>query len=392
LTQSTSTSSADVATEREGSSLSASTGTETEGTSPAPQRNAPPMPQKNTSRIRKRPPKEVPRHEKDKLVDLCVKFCALDLRPFNVVNGQGFKKVTQALVNIGADYGRVDAESVLPHSSTISRRTSTVAEKIRQKFLPEVKQALKNESCSFDADMWSDKYTKTAYLTTTAQYVTPDFELKSLVLFTTAFPADEKKTGDNIREYSTTALNKLGISEEEVAKVTYVTDAGANMIKAYADCNRLSCVAHNLVTVLRHLFDEKFLKVHAPTIHTSLEVGRSIVGYLKRTGLCRLLPHSVKTLLEVRWDSVVDMVFSVCDGFPYIIEILRGRNEQHRMDGWDGELMTELMGLLLEFKKVTKEIQSKKVPTIHTVQSVYCKKYPGGEKVVPFLWQRSEGH
>jgi len=26
------------------------------------------------------------------------------------------------------------------------------------------------------------------------------------------------------------------------------------------------------------------------------------------------------------------------------------------------------------------------------LQSVYCKKYPGGEKVVPFLWQRSEGH
>ena len=24
-------------------------------------------------------------------------------------------------------------------------------------------------------------------------------------------------------------------------------------------------------------------------------------------------------------------------------------------------------------------------------KSVYCKKYPGGEKVVPFLWQRSEG-
>jgi len=26
------------------------------------------------------------------------------------------------------------------------------------------------------------------------------------------------------------------------------------------------------------------------------------------------------------------------------------------------------------------------------VQSVYCKRYPGGEKVVPFLWQRSVGH
>ena len=26
------------------------------------------------------------------------------------------------------------------------------------------------------------------------------------------------------------------------------------------------------------------------------------------------------------------------------------------------------------------------------VQSVFCKRYPGGEKVVPFLWQRSQGH
>ena len=26
------------------------------------------------------------------------------------------------------------------------------------------------------------------------------------------------------------------------------------------------------------------------------------------------------------------------------------------------------------------------------IQSIYCKKYPGGEKVVPFLWQASEGH
>ena len=26
------------------------------------------------------------------------------------------------------------------------------------------------------------------------------------------------------------------------------------------------------------------------------------------------------------------------------------------------------------------------------LQSVYCKRYPGEEKVVPFLWQRSEGH
>jgi len=36
-------------------------------------------------------------------------------------------------------------------------------------------------------------------------------------------------------------------------------------------------------------------------------------------------------------------------------------------------------------------LEDMEVP-LGNVQSVYCKRYPGGEKVVPFLWQRFEGH
>jgi len=324
-------------------------------------------PQANRSRKRSNRPKEIPLHEKDNLTNICVKFCAVDLRPFNVVNGDGFRHLAQALVNIGADHGKVDVESVLPHSSTISRKMHTVAERVREKFMPEVKLALENKTCSFDADMWSDKYTKTSYLTTTAQYVTSDFQLKSLVLFTTAFPADEKKTGENIRKYSLAALENLGITEDEIRDVTHITDEGANMLNAYGSNNRLSCIAHELATVLRHLFDDKFLSIHAPGIKSSLDAGKNIVAYLKRTGLCKLLPHSVRSLLETRWDSIVDMLFSICDAFPFIVKILRDRKEEHRLEGLDGELTTELIDILIDFKKVTKEIQSKKVPTIQYV-------------------------
>jgi len=275
--------------------------------------------------------------------------------------------VGQALINVGAKYGDVQVESVLPHSSTVSRKTSDVAAKVREKFLPEVKDAIKKQSCAFDADMWSDKYTKTAYLTMTAQYVTKEFEMKSLVLFTTSFPAELAKTGENIRKYSESSLLKLGIIDADTDEIAHLTDEGGNMIVAYAKKKRLSCAAHNLATVLRHLLSHKFLQEKAPTVYEGLQVAKNVVAYLKRSGLCQLLSHSVKSLLEPRWDTVVDMLDSLSVVFPEVVTLLTKRNEQRRLEGWDGELMSEVMELLMEFKKITKELQAKKVPTIQNV-------------------------
>jgi len=62
-------------------------------------------------------------------------MCAVDLRLFNVVNGHGFKNVAQSSIEVGAKYGNVNAECVLPHSSTVSRKTREVADNVRNKFL-----------------------------------------------------------------------------------------------------------------------------------------------------------------------------------------------------------------------------------------------------------------
>jgi len=164
-------------------------------------------------------------------------MCAVDLGPFNIVNGAGFKNLAQSLIDVGAKYGDVKAEGVLPHASTVSRKTSVVADKVTSKFLPETKDAMRNGRCSLDAKMWSDKYSKTAYLTTTAQYVTENYELKSLVLFTADFPADEAKTGANIEKHSKLALEKLGRTQEEVAEVPHVTDEGSSLKVAYRRYN-----------------------------------------------------------------------------------------------------------------------------------------------------------
>ena len=73
--------------------------------------------------------KVVPHAAKSKLVDDFVDFCCADLRPFDIVSGKGFNSVAQGLINIGAKYGAVAADAVIPHRQTISDRAKAEAKK-----------------------------------------------------------------------------------------------------------------------------------------------------------------------------------------------------------------------------------------------------------------------
>lgn len=47
-------------------------------------------------------------------------MCAKDLRPFNIVGVESFLDLAQQLIHIGAKYGAIDVEFVLPHPKTVS--------------------------------------------------------------------------------------------------------------------------------------------------------------------------------------------------------------------------------------------------------------------------------
>ncbi|RWS18884.1 transposable element Hobo transposase-like protein [Leptotrombidium deliense] len=59
--------------------------------------------------------------EKAKLIEAAVLFAAKDLRPFSILDGDGFRAVAEQLIYIGNKYGRIDLNDALPHSTTISR-------------------------------------------------------------------------------------------------------------------------------------------------------------------------------------------------------------------------------------------------------------------------------
>ena len=55
----------------------------------------------------------------------------------------GLLNFTQRIINIGATYGKVDASTLLPDPTTVSRRTHKIAEEVRDDVLPEIKKEYK---------------------------------------------------------------------------------------------------------------------------------------------------------------------------------------------------------------------------------------------------------
>ena len=188
---------------------------------------------------------------------------------------------------------------------------------MRDAFPPKVKAAVKEGACGFDTDMWSDKYTKTNYMTVEVQYCTPGFELKSQTLFTSQFPPNEKKSGHNIRKLMESDFGKMDLPLEDIRKHAFTTDQGSNMIDALKNYRRLNCGSHLTATVLRNIFDfhkEKskyFLYQNCPACYEVITSCRSVVTYIKRSGKNLELAKTVKMMAEPRWNTLLDMLESL---------------------------------------------------------------------------------
>jgi len=323
---------------------------------------------RKAGRLRNNPTREITRDAKNNIVDLCVKFSALDLRPYNVVKGAGFRDLAQGLIDVGSDFGKVDVNTVLPHPTTIAKKTASVSQRVRDEFLPEVKVAVKEGACAFDSDMWSDKYSKANYLTMEAQYTIPKFELKSQTLFVSQFPPNQKKKKKKkvagiFRRLMESGLEKMGFALQDVRKNVFTTDQGSNVITGLEDdYYRLNCSSHLTATVLRNVFDfhkkksKSFLYNNCPACYDIIMACKSIVTYIKRSGKNLELARTVKMMAEPRWNTLLDMLESVCAAFLDIMKLLEDQNESSRLENWDGDIAIQLASFLTLFKNICVEL------------------------------------
>ena len=130
---------------------------------------------------------------KEEIANAAVAFVAEDLRPFSAIEGKGLLKLANALINVGAKHGKVDAATVLPAQNTTKRRADKLASATKKSTVEEVRQALVNNFIvGMTTDMRTDLKSR-HFIGLTVHYIS-----KKHVL-TVHHYTNDKKTGENIR-------------------------------------------------------------------------------------------------------------------------------------------------------------------------------------------------
>ena len=162
----------------------------------------------------------------------------LDLQPFSLVEDRGFRELLHFL----------ERRYEIPSRRTLSRRLPLVYD--RNRVLVE-KMMSESTAVSLTSDIWSSRRSQ-GYLTITAHFITPNWELKSCVLSTERILGAH--TGENIAECIKVVMTQWNIVNKVFAMVS---DNAANMKKAVDMLNlkHVPCFAHTLHLLVNESLD-----------------------------------------------------------------------------------------------------------------------------------------
>jgi hypothetical protein len=100
--------------------------------------------------------------------------CALDMRSFALIEGEGFKSLAQTFINIGSKYGSINVEDVVPTPKTVSNRlTKTYMIKLKV-----INTTKKSGGLGLTLDLWKHDISGAHYITITAHYIENDVNEK----------------------------------------------------------------------------------------------------------------------------------------------------------------------------------------------------------------------
>lgn len=129
------------------------------------------------------------------LADAIAYFCAIEIKPYSTTTGDGFVKLAQTLIDIGAR-GKVNAKEILPCSNTISDHIGIIYYPAAQKLKDHFKGI---KSFSSTTDHWKDDKTQREFIGVTVHYI-HNSTLISRVL--AVIEIDSKKAADTIIDWS----------------------------------------------------------------------------------------------------------------------------------------------------------------------------------------------
>lgn len=253
--------------------------------------------------------------DKQELVQQQLYFMYHDLVPAKMIDGKGFQRLAQCLINIGASYGKVPVKNVLIDSETMYNQQALICQTIRHN----IKAIFDKYKMVFGCDMWSDIVRQKQCLTLTAHYIDDNFELKKIVLGTktikepsvNGMPTDGdavlQKVYEILANY-TDGADKL-LSRSVI--VSGDTTALANGLRAHT---RISCACWALNNIVKSVLASVQLEIE----RISNEI-KTILSTIKETKC----GHKIAPLYSEQlsgWDSIWQLFAIVSD--PDVQEVI----------------------------------------------------------------------
>ena len=312
------------------------------------------------------------------VTESAVEFVASDLRPFNIVGGEGFLKFAQTMIDIGAKYGKIDARTAIPNPSTVARHAKDTAAELRPFIAVELAEAFTTVGGSITFDIWTDDYRKISYLGQTVHYTDSKFRLRERILCVAEFDGELRKTGENIRKLVMDGLRRFNINC--VNNIVFVTDRGSNVLAALRNTSHIFCTAHILNNILEHS-TKPSKQGSDDTVTILISSCRALVTYFKRSGLQSRLKKTLKgnitdnvdlrclravicrTLIlglpnisshlgdvDTRRNSKLAMLSSIDKQWEDLTSILKGSVNAKLLEDIDREALTDMINFLRPFK------------------------------------------
>ncbi|XP_004520690.1 uncharacterized protein LOC101450468 [Ceratitis capitata] len=302
----------------------------------------------------------LPKKTKEDILKSQLEFILKDLKSLSTTEGDGFRKFAQALINIGAEYGKQNVDEILV-SRSILINSLIPAEYFNTK--NQLEYILTNNHISFSTSVWVDERSRRSFFSLTGHFINDEFVMCSSLLGTREFTSLTKETSDRLHYFVMDILNEFQI-KEKFGQSVIVTDNLPQFIDAFRCYKQVSCICHNINLFMKEVLEN----VNIKEIQDLIEASKSLVHFFESSELNNIISLSINQNGTERFSSVFGALQNIFNVYNEIEQALIERNEWQEIAGVNFHLLDCVVSFFKPFKECFDLVSTQTTPVI----TEYC--------------------